>query len=277
MLRHRQPKQAQLYFWRAVATWFPYPRAWYRILWSPVRDEPLELQNNLNVIMLSSIPISLVIPHYRRDDILIATIRHVLRLDPKPAESLGALFERRLLPMMRPAISLLAVPAFWAFAEWRLGLLLCLATAILQDPLRKLTPDQPVIFVVFVGVVFGAACLGAWAQGVPLTPSSIFGRDRRIAVPMWLLLLLIILEAFNSYFHFGNPMITLIGLLTYLLPLPSIVFAYQLVRRGGEARIHQFMTAYLLLHHACANNSLFGICGLRLAGVWAGRRQPSDI
>ena len=143
--------------------------------------------------------------------------------------------------------SLLVIPAVWAFADWRLGLLLCLATAILQDPLRKLTPDQPVIFVVFAGVVFGAACLGAWAQGVPLTPRSIFGRDRRLAVSMWLLLLLIIIEAFNSYFQFRNPMITLIGLLTYLLPLPSIIFAYQLVRRGGEARIHQFLTAYLLL------------------------------
>jgi glycosyltransferase involved in cell wall biosynthesis len=32
VLRHRQPKQARLYFWRAVTTWFPYPRAWYRIL-----------------------------------------------------------------------------------------------------------------------------------------------------------------------------------------------------------------------------------------------------
>ena len=29
MLRHRQPKQAQLYFWRAVAAWFLFPRAWY--------------------------------------------------------------------------------------------------------------------------------------------------------------------------------------------------------------------------------------------------------
>ena len=46
MLRHRQPKQAQRYFWRAVAAWFPYPRAWYRILSSPVRGEPLESQNN---------------------------------------------------------------------------------------------------------------------------------------------------------------------------------------------------------------------------------------
>jgi hypothetical protein len=143
-------------------------------------------------------------------------------------------------------VLLLAIPVFWAFAEWRLGMLLCLVTGILQDPLRKLTPDQPVIFVVLVGVVFGAAYLGSFAQGVSLAPSSIFGSDRRITTPMWLLLLLIIFEAFNSYAHFGNPMITLIGLLTYLLPLPSIVFAYQLVRYGGEARIHQFITGYLL-------------------------------
>ena len=147
---------------------------------------------------------------------------------------------------MTLAISLLAVAAFLAFAEWRLGLLLCLATAILQDPLRKLTPDQPVIFVVFVGVVFGAACLGAYAQGVPFTPSSVFGRDRRLATTMWLLIALIILEAFNSILRFGNPMITFTGLLTYLLPLPAIAFAYQLAVRGGEARIYQFVTAYLV-------------------------------
>jgi glycosyltransferase involved in cell wall biosynthesis len=34
VLRHRQPKRAQLYFWRAVMTWFPYPRAWFSILWA---------------------------------------------------------------------------------------------------------------------------------------------------------------------------------------------------------------------------------------------------
>jgi hypothetical protein len=41
------------------------------------------------------------------------------------------------------AISLVAAAAFWAFAEWRLGLLLSLAIAILQDLLRKPTPDPP--------------------------------------------------------------------------------------------------------------------------------------
>ena len=73
-----------------------------------------------------------------------------------------------------------------------------------------------------------------------------FGGYRRIAIPIWVLLLLIILQAFNSFVRFGNPMISLLGLLTYLLPLPSVVFAYQLVLRGGEARINQFIRGYLL-------------------------------
>ena len=41
-------------------------------------------------------------------------------------------------------------------------------------------------------------------------------------------------------------MISLIGLLTYLLPLPSIIFAYQLVVRDGSAPVHQFMRAYVV-------------------------------
>jgi hypothetical protein len=149
--------------------------------------------------------------------------------------------------MIALGVSLLAIPVFAAFVKWRWGLLLCVATAILQDPIRKITPNQPVFFIAFVGVVFAAACLGAVVKGVPLTPGSVVGRYRRVAMPMTVLLLLIILQAFNSFVRFENPMITAIGLLTYLLPLPSFVFAYQLVVRGGENRIRQFILAYLVL------------------------------
>jgi hypothetical protein len=60
------------------------------------------------------------------------------------------------------------------------------------------------------------------------------------------LLLLIFLEAFNSLVRFYNPMLPLIGLMTYLLPLPSFIFAYQLVLRKGEAAIRQFIWGYLV-------------------------------
>src|SRR5262249_155824 len=130
--------------------------------------------------------------------------------------------------------------------DWRLALLLCLATAILQDVLRKLTPDQPVLFVACVAVVFGAACVGAWARGNPLNLNRVFRRNRQLAVSFLLLVALIIVQAFNSYIRFENPPMMLIGLSTYLLPFLSIAFAYQLVFRQGEFRIIQFMKWYIV-------------------------------
>ena len=144
------------------------------------------------------------------------------------------------------AFGLLAIPVFLAILEWRLAFLLCLITAILQDPLRKLTPDQPVFFIGFVGIVFAAAFMGALVRGVSMSPYKVFGDNPRLARPMWILLLLIILEALNSYARFGNPVISLIGLLTYLLPLPAIVFAYQVVVREGLTPVYQFMKAYVV-------------------------------
>jgi hypothetical protein len=159
------------------------------------------------------------------------------------------------------AISLLAIPVLWAFANWRLGLLLCLATAILQDPLRKLTPDQPVLFVVFVGVVFGGAYLGALARGVPLSLHGMFRRGRQLVMPFSLLALLIVVQAFNSYVRFSNPMITLTGLLTYVVPLFSTAFAYQLACRRGEFCINQFLAWYIV----CIAVALTTVC-LEFAG-----------
>jgi hypothetical protein len=144
------------------------------------------------------------------------------------------------------AISLLAIPVFWAIAEWRVGLVLCLVTAIVQDPLRKLTPHQPVFYVVFVAVAFAGMCLGALVRGVPLNPNIIFKRYGHFAMPFTLFLLLIIVQSFNSYLRFDNPMITLTGLLTYALPLVSIVCGYQLAFRQGEFPIYQFIKWYVV-------------------------------
>jgi hypothetical protein len=176
--------------------------------------------------------------------------------------------------MVEVTLALLAIPVLFALANWRWGLLLCVVTAILQDPLRKIAPDQPVFFIVFVAIVFAGACLGAVVRGVPLIPSSMLGAYRQIGAPMKVLLLLITLQAFNSLVRFENPMLPLIGLATYLLPLPSFVFAYQLVLRGGEARIRQFFLGYLVftlpalitvyLQYVGFDWSVFGDIGVRL-------------
>ncbi|HYK57412.1 MAG TPA: hypothetical protein VEV15_13170, partial [Flavisolibacter sp.] len=154
-----------------------------------------------------------------------------------------ALAECRVIAL---ALGLLAILVFMAIIEWRLAFLLCLASAILQDPLRKITPDQPVFFIGFVGIVFAAAFMGALARGVSMSPHKVFEGNPLLARPIRILLVLIILQAFNSYIRFGNPVIPLIGALTYLLPLPAIVFSYQLAVREGTRPVYQFMKAYVL-------------------------------
>ena len=124
------------------------------------------------------------------------------------------------------SLMLVAFAALLALTNWRWGLFLCVLTGLLQDPLRKLTPDQPVYFVVLVGVVFGAAWMGALLGRVRLGPNAMEGWRRNLGVPFGLFIALVIAQAFQSYIRFRSPMMTGIGLMVWLAPVPAVVLAY---------------------------------------------------
>ncbi|MGD9583405.1 MAG: hypothetical protein AB7V26_07015, partial [Lysobacterales bacterium] len=96
------------------------------------------------------------------------------------------------------AFVLLFFAALVSVGSWRHGLVLCALIAILQDPMRKITPGQPVYFVVMVGVVFGAAWIGALLTRVPLSANSIRGWRQQIGTPFTLYLILVLLQAGHS-------------------------------------------------------------------------------
>ncbi|MBK8742603.1 MAG: hypothetical protein IPM02_25320 [Betaproteobacteria bacterium] len=133
------------------------------------------------------------------------------------------------------AFALLLIPIVAAFVDWRSGLVLCVLTALLQDPMRKLTPGQPVYFVVFTGVVFAAAWLSALMARVRLTPNSIQNWREYVGVPFVLFILLALAQAVHSYIRTGNPMVPAIGMLSYFAPIPAVVLAYQFAIRRGLA------------------------------------------
>lgn len=143
-------------------------------------------------------------------------------------------------------ILLLAVAAM-AFINWRLGLVLCVLTAILQDPLRKMVPGQPVYFVVLVGAVFGAAWMGALVSRVRLAPNSIEGWRQNVGTPFTLFVILAIFQAMHSLAVYQNPTMTAIGVLSYFAPIPAVVFAYQFAMREGMQGIRRWMKFYLVL------------------------------
>jgi hypothetical protein len=150
---------------------------------------------------------------------------------------------------------LVAGAALMAVNSWRATLVLCTLIGILQDPLRKLAPDQPVYFVVLVGVVFGAGWLGAFAARVPLRPRAIHGWQSNVGGPFSLFVFIALIQAVHSFALFRSLPITGIGLLSYFSAVPAIVLAYQYAVRFGVPGIHRWMLAYIVL----ASLALVGI------------------
>lgn len=138
------------------------------------------------------------------------------------------------------------VPALMlAFFDWRKGLFITIVVAMLQDPLRKLTPDQPTYYVVLVGAVFVALWLGAFLRRLPLSPNRIDGWKQKVSIPLALLLLLISVQAVNAYARFGNYMLPAIGMLSYITPILALVVGYQFAVRGGTRSIIRWVRFYL--------------------------------
>ncbi|MGH8107792.1 MAG: hypothetical protein ACREO1_03615 [Arenimonas sp.] len=149
--------------------------------------------------------------------------------------------------MIEISFLLLFVMSLLAMAKWRWGFALCVLMAILQGPIRKLAPDQPVYFVMFVAVVFAAMLFGAFMKRVPLLPRSIAGWRENVATPFNLFLMLILIQAAHSLFTLESFVITGIGLLSYLAPIPAIVLAYQFALRQGIEGVRRWMRFYVVV------------------------------
>jgi len=139
---------------------------------------------------------------------------------------------------------LLAIVA--TFADWRRGLFVVIPIALLQDPLRKLTPGEPVVYILLAGLVLGTAVLTASMSGISLLPKQIWGWRRYLSLPFGFLIGIILLQAINSLTRFGNVFIPLIGLLAYLTPFVALGLVYQTLLRSPEYSLNKFLRFYVM-------------------------------
>ncbi len=115
--------------------------------------------------------------------------------------------------------------------DWSLGLLITVVIGFAQDPIRKLTPGQPGLYVGLVLVAFLACVLVLWQQRrghfdlplmFPATPAL------RNVLPMFVGL--IALQAIHSLVRWGIPSRTLIGVGFYFAPLLGLWVGFQIGR-----------------------------------------------
>jgi len=148
--------------------------------------------------------------------------------------------------MLTVGLIILALACITAVFKWRWALLICVIVALLQDPLRKLTPGAPVIYVGFVAIAFAAAYLGAYIANVRLSPSVIHGWHTDLKTPFLVFIAILWLQAIVAYLRFGNLLLPLIGAVFYVAPILAITFTHQLATRVGSLGIGRWMWLYVV-------------------------------
>ena len=141
--------------------------------------------------------------------------------------------------------ALLLLAAVVTAADWRRGLFVAVPVALLQDPLRKLVPGQPVVYVVLVGAVIGVAVLAATTSGVSLMPNRIRGWRRYLAAPFGLFIGILAFQALNAYARFGSVIMPMIGILAYVTPFVALCLVYQSILRSPENYLRKFLGFYV--------------------------------
>lgn len=129
-------------------------------------------------------------------------------------------------------------------SNWRALILLVVPIGFLQEPVRKLTPNQPVELQLTVVMIFVLAFLAAATRfGAPtMTPLS--GKNKNTRTLLTLFIGLALIQSIQSLIRTGTPLVPMVGLLTYLLPMPALWVAYVYTRRPDDVR--RFLMLYML-------------------------------
>ena len=130
--------------------------------------------------------------------------------------------------------------------DWRFGLFLTVVIGFLQDPIRKLTPGQPGIYVGLVLVSFLACVLVLWQRRRgSLDLSLMFPATPGIRNLLIMFGGLIVLQTIHSLIRWGIPSRTLIGVGFYFAPLLGLWMGYQVGQ--FQSFFRRFLKLYVFL------------------------------
>jgi len=150
-----------------------------------------------------------------------------------------------MTPTLLLILLLLPLAIFLADGNWRDSLLYSVVIGFLQDPLRKITPDQPALYVglVLIGMVLTGILLYSRIGRLNLDP--LFSGDRQLIGVVEIFLTLLLIQTLNSFLSVGSLTLTIIGLGFYLAPLVALWLGFQFALQ--PAAVQRFLRVYLAM------------------------------
>ncbi|MBD2165787.1 hypothetical protein H6G04_15425 [Calothrix membranacea FACHB-236] len=131
-----------------------------------------------------------------------------------------------MLDLLLLIACIILLGGFALLFDWRNGAILVLLVGFLQDPLRKLVPDQPVFLTVSVVGVVALMILPALSKVGGIRLSPLFHSHQNLAFRIWLFAALVSVQAFITFVKTGSYILPIIGFLAYLLPFILLWLGY---------------------------------------------------
>ena len=148
----------------------------------------------------------------------------------------------------------LAVGLILSFMDLHWGMYATLMAGFLQDPLRKMFVDEPIylsaVVILFAAVTF----IGAKSRDAVVRFDAIPGWNERMQGPVYVFVVVVILQSLATIFYTGSLMLAGIGLLAYLSPFPAFVMAYSFA--SSIERVSTYLWLYV------------GACVVMASGVY---------
>lgn len=146
-------------------------------------------------------------------------------------------------------LAYLALAAAVTVIDWRRGVPLLVLTGVLQDPARKLTPNQPVAMTMSVIVIYVAIMIASQAR-LQRALGEFTKRFSGIWAALGLTFFFIGLAAVNGLITNGVGLwrVPMISLFIYLAPLPAVLIGYMYLDR--EETLYRFLMLYSIVTSA---------------------------
>lgn len=157
---------------------------------------------------------------------------------------------------------IVAISGLVALQKWWRGVWLCVVIGFIQDPLRKVIPDQPVYMVALVAVVIGAVVVGLLIRKFRFSPSNIPGWNNGVAPAMSALMIVLAFQLIYSYVAYQSLFIVGLGVLTYIAPLLAIFVGYYFschLREEGLEKFIKFYSVFCLISTLGIYMEYFGV------------------
>lgn len=146
-----------------------------------------------------------------------------------------------------PIIALLvsALVALITISNWRYGLISIIAIGVLQDVLRKLTPEVPSYYLVWSVVMFGLVALVALSRRALESRDTLWMGDERLKGAFLLYFVLVAIHSLHALLRWDTPVVPIFGLLFYFGPIVALVLVLAFAR--NPVWMKRFVSAYLLI------------------------------